>query len=128
MMHGKLTASWTERASEKAVSNRDRGRGSGPDHPLNKVELAKSRLLGRLAGREAADNGDNIMVDLAYRERKWGSDKARKDLTFTLRDQTQIRHSGQLLFVPPSLLIGPIFFDFTPKTWHIVNKVYCKYE
>ena len=72
MMHGKLTASWTERASEKAVSNRDRGRGSGPDHPLNKVELAKSRLLGRLAGRESADEDDDIMGGLEERERKGG--------------------------------------------------------
>ena len=30
-------------------------RGSGPSHPPKKVGLAKSRLMGRLTGREAAD-------------------------------------------------------------------------
>ena len=33
-----------------------------------------------------------------------------RGLTFTLRARTQIRHFGQLLFVPPSLLIGPALF------------------
>ena len=65
MLHRKLTASGAELADEKAESNRGRGRGSGPGHPPNKVWLAKSRLLGRLEGREVADEDDDIMGDLA---------------------------------------------------------------
>ena len=64
MMHGKLTASEAELAAEKAASNRGRGRGSVLSIPP-RVGLAKSRLLGRLAGREAADGDDDIMGDLA---------------------------------------------------------------
>ena len=50
MMPGKLTASGAELVAEKAASNRGRDRGSGPGHPPKKVGLAKSRLVGRLAG------------------------------------------------------------------------------
>ena len=64
MMHGKLTASGAELAAEKAASNR----GSGPGHPPKKVGLAKLRLLGKLAGREAAGEDDDIMGDMAHRE------------------------------------------------------------
>ena len=56
--------------------------------PSSKVGLAKSRLLGRLVGREAAYKDDEVMGYLAYRERKGGSAKARKGITFTLRNQT----------------------------------------
>ena len=52
-MNGKLTASRAELAAEKAARNRGSCRGSGPDHPPKKFGLARSRLLGRLAGREA---------------------------------------------------------------------------
>ena len=48
MIHEKLTASGAELAAEKASSNMGRGRGGGPP---KKVGLAKSRLLGRMAGR-----------------------------------------------------------------------------
>ena len=58
---------------------------SGPDHPPKKFGLARSRLLGRLAGREAFNKDDDIMGDLAYCKRKEGSVKARKGLAFTLR-------------------------------------------
>ena len=51
MMYVKLTTRGVEMASEKAAKKRERGRGSGPSHPLNKVGLEKSRLVGRLAGR-----------------------------------------------------------------------------
>ena len=115
MIHGRLTASRAELAAEKAASNRGRGRGSGPGHPPKKVGLAKSRFLGRLAGREAVDEDDDIIGDLAYRERKGESAKARKSLTFTLRAQTHIRHFGQLLFVAPFLIIGPVLFRLGKK-------------
>ena len=39
-------------------------------------------------GRDAADEDEKIMGDLAYREKKGGSAKARKGLAFKLRDQT----------------------------------------
>ena len=50
------------------------------------------------------------MGDLEYCKNKGKSFKAGKGLTVTLRAQTQIRHFGQLFFVPPSLLIGPVIF------------------
>ena len=83
-MYRNLTASGAELASEKAANNRGRGRymGSGPGHHSKKFELAKSRLLGRLAGREVVDEDKKIMGNLAYRERKGGSANARKGLTF----------------------------------------------
>ena len=40
-MHGKLMESGAELAAERAERNRERGRGGGPDHPPNKVRLAK---------------------------------------------------------------------------------------
>ena len=64
-----------------------------------------------LAGIEEVRKDDNIMVYLEYHKRDRESAKARKGLTFTLRPQTQIRHFGQLLFVPPYLLIGPVLFQ-----------------
>ena len=88
MIHRKLTASGAELeelSSEKEASNRGRGMGGGPGHPLKKFGLAKSRGMGRLAGREAVDEDCDIMGGLAYRERKGGSDKARKGISFTLR-------------------------------------------
>ena len=109
-MHRKLTASRAELEDKKAASNRGRGRGSGTGHCPKKVGLAKSRLLGMLSGIEAVGKDNIIMGDLEYHERKGGSNKARKGLTFTLRAQNQIRHFGQLLFVPPSLLIGSVLF------------------
>ena len=73
MVHRKLTASGAKMAAKKAGSNWGRGRGSGPVHPPKKVGLAKSGLLGRLAGREAAGEDDDIIGDLAYREKNgWG--------------------------------------------------------
>ena len=88
MLHGKLMASEADLASEKVASNRGRCRGVSPVHPPNKVGLAKLRLLGRMAGKEAANEGDDIMGDLAYRERKGGFAKARKGINFKLRAQT----------------------------------------
>ena len=44
------------------------------------------------------------MGDMAYRKKRGGPEKTRKGLTFTLRALTQIRHFGQLLFVPPIFL------------------------
>ena len=87
------------------------GQGEWPrPPPPKKVGLYKLRLLGRLVGREEVGEDEKIVVYLAYHDRKGGSAKARKGLTFTLRDKTQNRHFGQLLFVPPSLLIGPVLF------------------
>ena len=99
MMYVKLTARGVEMAAEKAAKKRERGRGSGPSHPLNKVGLEKSRLVGRLEGREAANKDNDIIEDLEYCK-NGGSSKARKDPTFTLRAQTQIRHFGQLFLYP----------------------------
>ena len=87
-MHGKMTSNGAELASEKAASNRERGRGSGPSHPPKKVGLSKSMLLGRLAVREASEDDENIIGDQSYRKRKGGSAKARKGITFTLKAQT----------------------------------------
>ena len=42
--------------------------------------MDKLRLLGRMVGREAANEYDDIMGDLAYCEKKGGSAKARKGL------------------------------------------------
>ena len=41
MMHVKLMDNRVKLAADKAASNRERGRGGGPDHPPNKVRLAK---------------------------------------------------------------------------------------
>ena len=84
MMHRKLTASGVQLAAVKVTS----GRGSGSGHPPKKVGLDKWSLAGRLVRREADDEEDNIMGDIAYRERKGGPTKARKGLAFTLRAQT----------------------------------------
>jgi len=55
-----------------------------------KIGMAKSRLLGKLASKARADDpegeDDDVMKDLAYRERKGGSAKARKELLSTLGD------------------------------------------
>ena len=117
VVHGKLTVSGAELAAEMAASNRGVGGegGSGPSHSPKNVELANSRLLGSLSGREAAKKDDNIMEDMVYREREGGSVKATKGLMFTLRDQTQIRHFGHIFFVPPYLLIGPVLFRLRTK-------------
>ena len=53
---------------------------------------------------------DNITGVMAYHERKGEHAKAREGLTFTLRPQTQISNFGQLLFLPPYLLIGTVIF------------------
>ena len=73
--------------SQQATGGRA-GRGSGPGHTPKKFGLAKLRLLEGLAGKQAADEDNNIMGDLEYHERKGGSAKARKGLAFTLRVQT----------------------------------------
>ena len=115
MMHSKLAAIGADLVAEKMGIDRGEGRGSGPNHSPKKVGLAKSRLLEMLVWREAVVYYDGIMGDMEYRERKGGSTKARKGLIFTLRAQTQIRHSGQILFVPPYLLIGPVLFQLHTK-------------
>ena len=51
-------------ATNDYVSNRGGVRGSGSGHPPKKVGLAKSRLQGRLAGREADNEDDDIMGNL----------------------------------------------------------------
>ena len=102
-------------AADKAASNRGWGRYSGTGHPPKKVGLAKLGLLGRLAGREVADEDYNIIGDLAYRESRMGSTKVRKGLGFTLRAQTQIIHFGQILFVLPYLIICPVLFQLCTK-------------
>ena len=84
MIHGKLTASRVELADDKAVRNRGRCRGSGPEHPPpKKVGLENSRLIGSLEGREAVKKYNGTMGDLVYRNRKGGSANARKGLAFT---------------------------------------------
>ena len=72
MMHGNMAASGAEQEVEMAARNRGRGRGTDPGHPLNKVGLDESRLLGRLARREAADKDCGIMGDLTYCKKKGG--------------------------------------------------------
>ena len=42
-------------------------------------------IMRRLVGIEAADKDDYIMGDLTYYDRKGGSAKARKGLTFIFR-------------------------------------------
>ena len=69
ILHGKLTASRAELVAEKVASIRGRCRGSDPGHPPKKVRLAKLRLLGSLAGREAVGEDDNIMGDQTARGR-----------------------------------------------------------
>ena len=64
MMHKKLTTIRADLAAKKAASNKGRVRGSGPGQPPKKVGLSKSRLMGRMGRREAADNDDEIMRDL----------------------------------------------------------------
>ena len=59
-----------------------------------------------MAGREVADENNKIMIYLENNERKGGSANAMNAITLTFRAQTQIIYFGQLLFVPPSLLIG----------------------
>ena len=71
--------------------------------------------MGRLEGREAANEDNDTMGDMEYHERKGGTAKARKELIFTLRAQTQIRNFGQFLFVPPYLIIGPVLFQLCRK-------------
>ena len=68
MIHGKLTVNGAELAAKKAASNKSRGRGCGPGHSPKKVRLADLRLLGRLLGREADDEGDENMEGLEYHE------------------------------------------------------------
>ena len=72
MMHNNQTSSRVELAAKTAVSNMGSNRGINPGHPPKKVGLAKSRLLGILAGREAADEDNDIMGYLKYRESKGG--------------------------------------------------------
>ena len=115
ILNSNLTASGGELADKKAERNRGRGRGGGTGHPPTKVRFYKSRLMEKMAGREADRKDDNIMGDMEYPKRKGGSVKARKGINFTLRAQTQMRHLGKILFVPPSLLIGPVLFRFCTK-------------
>ena len=72
IMHGKLKLIGADLVDKKVASNMGRGRGVGPVHTPKKVGLAKSRLLGGLAGRESADEDDNIMRDMAYHKRRGG--------------------------------------------------------
>ena len=109
-MHSSLTAIRAELAADKAARNMGRGRGSVPVHHPQNDGLAKSRLMGRLVGREADYKDDGNMGDMTYCRRKWGLIKARKSLIFTLRSQTQMINFGQLLFLTPYLLIGPFNF------------------
>ena len=66
----KLTASGAGLAAKKAASNRGRGRGRCPIHIPKKIGLSKSKILVRLVGREAVNEDNNIMGDMAYCERK----------------------------------------------------------
>ena len=56
-----------------------------------KIGMAKSRLLDKLASKSRANDpeveDDDVMKDLAYRERKGGSAKARKELLTSLGDE-----------------------------------------
>ena len=52
-------------AAKKVARNMGRRRGSSAGHNPNNIGLAKSRILGSPAGREAADKDYNIMGDLA---------------------------------------------------------------
>ena len=64
MMHGKLKVIRADTSAEKAASNRGRGRRSGPGHTPKMVGLYKSRLMGRLVGRQAADEDENVMQEI----------------------------------------------------------------
>ena len=70
--------------------------GGGAGKPVKNIGMAKSRLLSKLstkaraaAGEDADD--DDVMGDLAFRERKGGSAKARKELLTTLGDRKSTR-------------------------------------
>ena len=78
---------WSCRLRRRQATGVEAG-GAAPATPPKKVGLDKSRLLGRLVRREAADGDKVIMGDMEYRKRKGGSAKARKGLAFTLRAQT----------------------------------------
>ena len=85
---------WGKGRGREGGDHHGEGKGERPwTPPPKKVGFAKSRLLGRLAGREAVGKDEDIMEDLAYRERKEGYAKARKGLTFTSRTQNQIINS-----------------------------------
>ena len=120
-MHGKMKASGAELAAKKAASNRGRGRGGGPGHPPKKVGLANSRFLRKLAGREVVGEEDGIMGDMEYSKKKLEAAKARKGLTFILRAQNQIRHFGQFLFIPTTLLLGLVLFLLRSKDLELIK-------
>ena len=84
MMHAKKGG--TVAAEASAVLS------GGGAKPAKSIGMAKSRLLSKLStkarnavGDDAED--DDIMSDLAYRERKGGSGKARKELLTSLGDE-----------------------------------------
>ena len=79
-MHGKRMASGVELVAKKAANNKGRGMGRGPGHLPEKVGLDKSKLLGRLMGREAADEEYGIMGDMAYHDREGGPPRRERGL------------------------------------------------
>ena len=83
MMHGKLTASRAELADDKAVRNRGRCRGGGPEHPPQEGWVGKVQASGEAGGERGCQKGNGTMGDMVYRNRKGGSAKARKGLAFT---------------------------------------------
>ena len=93
MMHAKKGG--TVAAEASAVLS------GGAGKPVKNIGMAKSRLLSKLstkaraaAGEDADD--DDVMSDLAYRERKGGSAKARKELLTTLGDGVTVDDDGVL--------------------------------
>ena len=73
----------------------------GAGKPVKNIGLAKSRLLSKLSTKARAASGedaddDDVMGDLAFRERKGGSAKARKELLTTLGDGVTVDDDGVL--------------------------------
>ena len=70
-MHKKQTASGAKLVAETAARNRGGGvREGGPGHPPKKVGFSKSRLAGRLTGREEANEEEHIMGYMEHRDSK----------------------------------------------------------
>jgi len=92
MMHAKKGG--TVAAEASAVLS------GGASKPVQNIGMAKSRLLSKLSTKARATTGeeddDDVMGDLAYRERKGGSAKARKELLTSLGDGITVDDDGVL--------------------------------
>lgn len=81
MMHGKLSNDKNEAAAAIASGVRG-GRRMGPAPKA----LSRARLLGKLAGNNDMDDGDDVMGDIKFETRK-GCGGARKELLSSMADE-----------------------------------------